>query len=63
MNGPALFRLREPDPAFGLCGGDLLECVPYLLDPDKLTVIRRVPDGYDPGCTVYRHQVDAQGRP
>lgn len=55
-----LLRLKEDDPRFGLKKGDVLECVPYWLDPsDKWTVLRRVSDGFDPSCNVYRHQVEA----
>lgn len=52
-----LFRLDGNDPAFGLAAGDLLECAPYPGDPEKLEVVRRVRDGFDPSCTVYRSQV------
>lgn len=49
--------MAEGDPRFGLYKGDLLEVVPYRLDPSKLAVIRRVHDGFDPECNVYRSQV------
>lgn len=54
----ARYVLLEDDPHVGLEAGDELECEPYWLDPDsKLIVKRRVHDGFDPECTVYRHQV------
>jgi hypothetical protein len=53
-----LVKLKEDDERFGMKAGDVLEVEPYWLDPsDKLTVIRRVSDGFDPGCNVYRSQV------
>lgn len=49
--------LREDDLRFGLRKGDVLLCVPYWLDPDKLTVLHRESDGCAPQCNVYRSQV------
>ena len=55
----ALYRLLADDPRFGMSEGDVLECEPYWLDPsEKLTVLRRLSDGFDPCCNVYRHQVE-----
>lgn len=50
--------LLDDDLRMGLHKGDVLLCVPYWLDPDKLTVIRREADGFDPCCNVYRSQVE-----
>lgn len=47
-----VFELREDDPRFNLSKGDLLMCVDYPLDA-KVTVLRRLSDGYDPGCNQY----------
>jgi len=52
------YRLIDDDPRFGMSSGDVLACVPYDLDPEKLTVAFRVSDGYDPRCNVYRAQVE-----
>lgn len=50
--------LLADDERFGLHAGDVLVCVPYWLDPgDKLTVLRRESDGFDPSCNVYRSEV------
>lgn len=52
-------RLKEDDPNFNLKKGELLEVEPYCLDPSsKFTVIRRLTDGFDPECNVYRTQVE-----
>lgn len=51
--------LKEDHKRFNLQKGDWLEVKPYWLDPsDKFTVIRRLRDGYDPSCNVYREQVE-----
>lgn len=56
---PRRYRLIEDDPGFGMTAGDILVCVPYWLDPmDKLTVLHRERDGFNPGCNVYRHMVE-----
>lgn len=47
-----VFELREDDPRFNLSKGDLLACVNYPLD-GKVTVLRRLSDGYDPECNQY----------
>lgn len=53
-----LVKLKEDDERFKLKAGDVLEVEPYWLDPsDKFMVIRRVSDGFDPMCNVYRSQV------
>lgn len=66
MNGPVqsrrsgerLVRMKADDDRFGLKAGDVLAVIPYWLDPaEKWTVLRRVSDGFDPGCNVYRDQV------
>jgi hypothetical protein len=51
------YELIEDDPDFGMVKGDVLACVPYPHDGDKLTVCFRVADLYDPSCNVYREQV------
>lgn len=52
-----MVRMREDDKRFKLKKNDLLEVTRYWLDPQKLTVIQRVSDGYDPQCNVYTSQV------
>jgi hypothetical protein len=53
------FELIEDDPEFGMAKGDILACIPYDMDPEKLTVAFRVSDRFDPSCNVYRSQVRA----
>jgi len=53
-----IVRLKKDDRRFKLKAGDLLEVVPYSLDPGKYTVIRRLSDDYDPECNVYSYEVE-----
>lgn len=55
---PRVYRLLEDQPPFRLKAGDLLLCIPYWLDPDKVTVLERATDHYDPSCTLYRYEVE-----
>lgn len=51
-------RIRETDQRFGVVKGELYEAIPYSLDPHcKITLLRRIPDGYEPKCNMYRHSV------
>lgn len=51
-------RMKEHDKRFKLKKGDVLEAHPYQYDHNKLVVVRRLSDDFDPECTVYRHQVE-----
>lgn len=53
------YELLEDDKRFKLKKGDILICGPmhWAWAPEKLAVIKRESDGYDPGCSVYRCQV------
>jgi len=52
----SLYQLRYDDPRFDLKAGDLLVTVPYRYD-SKVTVLRRLSDGYDPECNQYLSNV------
>jgi hypothetical protein len=56
----SLYRLKEDDPRFGLQAGDVLVCEPmhWAWASEKIAVKHRQRDGYDPGCSQYRHQVE-----
>lgn len=56
---PRQYRLRTDQPAFRLKAGDRLVCIPYWLNPDKVTVLNREPDGYDPSCTLNLRDLEA----
>jgi len=54
-----IVRLKEDDERFKMKKGDVLEVRPYQYDPhEKLTVIRRLSDDFDPCCNVYRSDVE-----
>ncbi len=65
-NGSAkrsIVRVKGDQPRFGLKTGDVLVVEPWQYDPDeKYTVIRRVADGFDPQCNIYRADVEYLGR-
>ncbi len=54
---PAVYRLRDAQPNFGLESGDLLLCTPYPYDA-KQTVQQRLSDGYVPDCNQYNSNLD-----
>ncbi len=57
--GELIVRLKKDDPRMKLSEGDLLLVKVYWLDPaSKFTVIKRLTDGFDPRCNVYRYEVD-----
>ncbi len=53
------YELLIDDPRFGLARGDVLICEP--MHPawahEKVAVVRRESDGYEPGCSQYRHDI------
>jgi len=51
-------KIRENNIHFGLKKGEIYEAKPYRLDSEKLTLLKRIPDGYDPECNCYRHEVE-----
>jgi hypothetical protein len=57
LRQPLRYRLLEDDTRFGLAAGDVLVCAPYRYDGEKLTVLYRESDGFDPQCNVYRPDV------
>ena len=54
---PRKYRLRHDVPQHRLHVGDTLACQPTPYDVSRLVVLRRLPDGYDPECTVSIHSV------
>lgn len=53
------YELLEDDERFGLSRGDILICesMHWAWAPEKVAVVRRESDGYDPGCNQYRGSV------
>lgn len=56
-NLPMVYRLKGNDPEFGLTAGDLLLVENYPYDA-KVSVLARIPDGYDPECNQYLGDVE-----
>jgi hypothetical protein len=57
--GPPRYELLIDDPDFGLQKGDILICEPmhWAWANEKVAVVRREADGFDPSCSMYRHDV------
>lgn len=53
-----IVRLKADDPSFGLFKDDLLEVKHYPLDFSKYSVVKRLSDGFDPKCNVYKSKVE-----
>ena len=50
-------QLLKDDPRFKLKKGEIFEAQVYWLDPEKITLLKRLPDGFDPECNQYRGSV------
>lgn len=50
--------LKKDDPRFNMKKGDILEVEEADYDDEKYVVIKRISDGYDPECAVYKYMVD-----
>lgn len=53
------WQLLDDDPRFGLNAGDIIICesMHRAWAPEKVASVRRESDGYEPGCSFYRHMV------
>jgi hypothetical protein len=53
-----IVELLKDEPRFKIKKGELFEAKTYALDPMvKVTLIRRISDGFIPDCNEYRHNV------
>ncbi|MBA7556406.1 hypothetical protein ES705_49114 [subsurface metagenome] len=52
-----IVQLLEDDPRFKLKKGEIFEAQVYQLDPEKITLLKRLSDGFDPECNQYRESV------
>ena len=50
-------QLLEDDPKFKLKRGERFEAQVYWLDPGKITLLKRLSDGFNPECNQYRGSV------
>ena len=52
-------RIKKTDDFTGVKAGEVYEACRYWLAPDgKVTLLARVPDGYDPCCNEYLDNVE-----
>ena len=52
-------RVIKTDERLGIKEGEIYEAKRYYLDPtEKVTLVRRVPDGYDPSCNQYFDEIE-----
>lgn len=54
---PRRWTIVADNPDFGLSAGDVVIAEPYWLDPEKVSVLWRERDGYEPDCNQYRNDV------
>lgn len=47
----------KTDTRLGIKSGETYEGCTYQLDPGKIVLSRRIPDGYEPMCLQYKHEV------
>lgn len=51
-------QVREDDARLGVRAGEQYVAQVYWLDPGKVTLLSRVPDGFDPECNHYWPEVE-----
>ena len=52
-------KVLKTDNGLGIKAGEIYESEPYRLDPsEKVTLLSRIPDGYDPMCNQYREEIE-----
>ena len=56
-SGSFAVRIIADDGRLGVLAGERYEAHLYPLDPGKFTLVRRIPDGYDPKCNQYAADV------
>jgi len=49
-------KVLETDTRLGIKAGEIYEGQRYGYDASKISLIARVPDGYDPFCNLYMHE-------
>jgi hypothetical protein len=59
MSTESRWELLHDDPQFDMSKGDILICesMHSAWAADKVAVVRRESDGYEPGCSEYRQSV------
>lgn len=57
-HGLYVVRIKSDDDHIGVKAGEEYIAQTYWLDPGKVTLLARVPDGHDPECNEYRSNVE-----
>lgn len=52
-----IVEIIHDDEALGIKSGELYNATRYPYDEGKIILVSRIPDGYDPSCTQYFHNV------
>lgn len=60
LRGGAEFvvRIRYDDKRLGVKADEEYRAVAYWLDTNKVSLVARIPDGYDPSCNQYARDVE-----
>lgn len=54
-----IVEIKKSDKRTGVVKGEKYEAIRYHLDPwEKVTLLKRIPDGYEPDCNEYLHNVN-----
>lgn len=48
-----IVRIKKDEPRFEIKAGDVFFAERYRYDPDKVTLLKRITDDYDPRCNEY----------
>ncbi len=50
-------KILKTDNRIGVKKGEIYQATGYKFDPEKMTLLSRIPDGYDPECNEYKHNL------
>ena len=51
-------RVTRTDTRLGIKKNEIYDAITYPLDPGKVILTNRIPDGYEPMCTQYRDEIE-----
>lgn len=53
-----IVEIKADDYRLGVKAGERYRSIAYWLDPGKVSLLARIPDGYDPSCNQYWRDVE-----
>jgi len=53
-----IVRIKKTDDFTSVKENELYEAIPYWIDPVKVTLLKRIPDGYCPECNQYINDLE-----